>query len=102
MLSTTSEVAEISKNIKQYEKQFNAFDEAKKKKQRMDETKGKRRLRSDYRSIVLRLQEWRGRQKEERMEFNGGYDSDDEDNYMSKEVVIETILSSKEETVFGG
>lgn len=99
-LSTKEEVAEIAKNIKKYEKQFNAFDEAKKKKLRLEETKGKRRSRSEFRNTMARLKEWRNRQKQERMELNGGYDSEDENNYTTKEVVIETVLNTKEELVY--
>lgn len=99
-LSTKEEIAKISKNIKKYEKQFNAFDEAKKKKQRMEETKGKRKLRSRFRETMARLNELRARQKQERIELNGGYDSEDEDNYTEKEVVIETVLNTKEELVY--
>lgn len=99
-LSTKAEIATISKNIKKYEKQFNAFDEAKKRKQRLQETKGKRRNRAEYRATMARLKEWRGRQKQERMELLGGYDSDDEDNFVTKEVTIETVLGTKEELVY--
>ena len=31
------------------------------------------------------------------MELLGGYDSDDEENYTTKEVTIETVLNTKED-----
>lgn len=99
-LATKEEIKEISKNIKKYEKQFNAFDEAKKRKQRLEETKGKRKSRASFRATMARLKEWRDRQKQERMELLGGYDSEDEDNFITKEVTIETVLNSKEELVY--
>ena len=99
-LMKKDEIAEISKNIKKYEKQFNAFDEAKKRKQRLQETKGKRKSRSEFRATMARLKEWRNRQKVERMELLGGYDSEDEDNFITKEITVETVLNTKEELVY--
>jgi len=97
---TKPEIAEVSKNIKKYEKQFNAFDIAKKKKLRLEETRGKRRDRSEVRATLARLKEWRARQKQERMELLNGYDSEDDDNFDVKEVVIETVLNTKEELIY--
>lgn len=94
------EVGEISKNIKKYEKRFNAIDEEKKKRQRLEETKGKRKSRAKFRATMTRLKEWRDRQKQDRMALLGGYDSEDEDNYTIKEVTTETVLSSKEVLIY--
>lgn len=99
-LTSKEEIAVIAKNIKKYEKQFNAFDEAKKRKLRLQETKGKRKSRSEFRAVMDRLAEWRARQKVERMELLGGYDSEDEGNYTTKEVTIETVLNTKEDLVY--
>ena len=99
-LATKEEIAEISKNIKKYEKQFNAFDEAKKRKLRLQETKGKRKNRAEFRATLTRLKEWRARQKQERMALLGGYDSEDESNFTAKEITIETVLNTKEEHVY--
>jgi hypothetical protein len=49
---------------------------------------------------MARLAEWRARQKVERVELLGGYDSDDEENYTTKEVTIETVLNTKEDLVY--
>ena len=98
-LCSKEEVAEIAKNIKKYEKQFNAFDEAKKRKLRLEETKEKRKSRAAFRSTLARLKEWRTRQKQERMVLLDGYDSEDESNFVVHEVVMETVLSSKEELI---
>eukprot|EP00804_Cyclotella_cryptica_P030997 CCRYP_013570-RA/>CCRYP_013570-RA protein AED:0.07 eAED:0.07 QI:76/1/1/1/1/1/2/86/720 len=100
-LFSKEEVAEVAKNIKKYEKQFNAFDEAKKRRLRLEETKEKRKSRATFRATLARLKEWRARQKQERMALLGGYDSEDEDNFVIKEVVMETVLSSKEELITG-
>jgi translation initiation factor 3 subunit B len=98
-LSSKEEVAEVAKNIKKYEKQFNAFDEAKKRRQRLEETKEKRKSRAAFRSTLARLKEWRARQKQERMALLDGYDSEDESNFVIHEVVMETVLSSNEELI---
>jgi translation initiation factor 3 subunit B len=99
-LATKEEIVEIAKNIKKYEKQFNAFDEAKKRKLRLQETKGKRKNRAEFRSTLARLKEWRARQKQDRMALLGGYDSEDEKNFTTKEITIETVLNTKEELVY--
>jgi len=99
-LSTREEITEISKNLKKYEKQFNAFDEAKKRRLRLEETKGKRKSRAEFRATMARLADWRARQKQERMELLNGYDSEDEENFTVKEVTIETVLNTKEELIY--
>ncbi|KAL3789812.1 hypothetical protein ACHAW5_011235 [Stephanodiscus triporus] len=99
-LTSKEEIAIIAKNIKKYEKQFNAFDEAKKRKLRLQETKGKRKSRAEFRAVMARLGEWRARQKQERMELLGGYDSEDEENFTTKEITIETVLNTKEDLVY--
>jgi translation initiation factor 3 subunit B len=94
------EIAEVSKNLKKYEKQFNAFDEAKKRKLRLEETRGKRKSRAAFRATLARLKEIRANMKQERMALLNGYDSEDESNFVTKEVTIETVLSTKEELVY--
>lgn len=99
-LFNKDEIAEVSKNLKKYEKQFNAFDEAKKRKLRLEETRGKRKSRAAFRATLARLKEIRTNMKQDRMELLNGYDSEDESNFTTREVTIETILSSKEELVY--
>jgi len=99
-LLNKGEIVEISKNIKKYEKQFNAFDVEKQRRQKMEETRGKRKERAEFRDALARLKEWRARQKQERLDLLSGYDSEDEDNYVTREVVIETVLGTKEELVY--
>ena len=99
-LFNKEEIAEVSKNLKKYEKQFNAFDEAKKRKLRLEETRGKRKNRAAFRATLARLKEIRANMKQERMALLNGYDSEDESNFVTKEVTIETVLSTKEELVY--
>ena len=67
---------------------------------RLQETKGKRKNRAAFRATMARLKEWRARQKQERMALLGGYDSEDENNFTTKEVTIETVLNTKEDLVY--
>lgn len=99
-LFNRDEIAEVSKNLKKYEKQFNAFDEAKKRQLRLEETRGKRKSRSAFRATLARLKEIRANMKQERMALLNGYDSEDESNWTTKEVTIETVLSTKEELIY--
>lgn len=99
-LFNKDEIAEVSKNLKKYEKQFNAFDEAKKRRLRLEETRGKRKRRSAFRATLARLKEIRANMKQERMALLNGYDSEDENNFVTREVTIETVLSTKEELVY--
>lgn len=98
ILSKT-QINKVRKKLKSYEKQFDAQDKERQRALKLEETKGKRAERSKYRDLVSRLQSIRARQKEERMALLDGYDSEDEANYVMKEHSVETILSSKEETV---
>ncbi len=99
MISIVSAMT-VSKNLKKYEKQFNAFDEAKKRQLRLEETRGKRKSRSAFRATLARLKEIRANMKQERMALLNGYDSEDESNWTTKEVTIETVLSTKEELIY--
>lgn len=98
-LLNKAETAKVLKNLKKYEREFDKADKDLAFKRQLEGTKFKRGLRSDFRKTVARLKEMRRQQKEERMDLNDGYDSDDENNYITSEVSIETILSTKEEVV---
>jgi len=89
----------VIKNLKTYEKKFDKADKELAFKRQLDATKAKRALRSKFRERVARLKQLKKQQKEEKVLLNNGYDSDDETNYTTKEVAIETILSTKEEVV---
>jgi translation initiation factor 3 subunit B len=99
-LLTKEEINKIRKRLKQYERQFDMQDKERQRALKLEETKGKRAQRSRYRELVARLRAIRGRQKEDRKALYQGYDSDDESNYVTKEVTVETILSTKEEIIF--
>lgn len=98
-LLSSAEREKVRKNLKHYEKEFDKADKELAFKRQLEGTQAKRQLRSEYRDKVHRLKELKMQQKPERMAFYDGYDSDDESNYIIKEVSIETILSTKEEVV---
>jgi len=99
-LLTRSETANVLKNLKKYEKQFDAADKERKRAEYLEKTTEKRALRSRFRERMAELREFKLRQKAARDELNGGYDSDDENNYITKEYHVENVLSTKEEVVY--
>ena len=98
-LLTKTEVGKVRKNLKKYEKQFDAQDKERQRALKLEETKGKRAQRQKYRDLVGRLRAIRSRQKAERVVLFNGYDSDDESNYTTREITVETVISSKEDVV---
>jgi translation initiation factor 3 subunit B len=98
-LLSKKQVADVKKNLKKYEKQFDMQDKERQRALYLEETKGKRAERSKYRELVARLKAIRERQKQDRIALLNGYDSDDESSYVTRQIKVETILSSKEEVV---
>ena len=97
---TKSETAKVLKNLKKYEKQFDAADKERKRAEYLEKTTEKRALRSRFRERMARLREFKLEQKAARVELYDGYDSDDDNNYTIKEHHVETVLSTKEEVVY--
>jgi len=98
-LLSKPEIKKVRKNLKKYEKQFDKADKERQRALKLEETKGKRALRTTYRQLLSRLAEYRNRQKTQRMDLLNGYDSDDESNYVVSEQVIETVINTKEDVV---
>jgi translation initiation factor 3 subunit B len=98
-LLSKTEVSKVRKNLKNYEKEFDRQDKERQRALKLEETKGKRAQRTKYRELVGRLKAIRSREKEKRMLLLDGYDEDDESNYVMHTITVETILSTKEETV---
>jgi len=99
ILLNKNEISNVVKNLKKYEKQFDNADKELSRARYLEETKGKRILRSAYRDRIALLGEYKKQQKARRIELLGGYDSDDESNYIERDLTIETILNTKEEVV---
>ena len=100
-LLTAEKIQEIVKNLKQYEKRFDKAGKERARAAYLEQTKGKRILRSAYRERLARLRQFYDNMREERIALCGGYDTEDEDNYVETTVKIETILKSKEEVIVG-
>lgn len=98
-LLSKTEISKVRKNLKNYEKQFDMQDKERQRALKLEETKGKRAQRTRYRELLNRLKAIRSREKEERMVLLGGYDEDDESNYVTREITVETVLSTKEENL---
>jgi len=91
--------ADVKKDLKKYEKQFEKADKERARAQYLEETKGKRLQRKKIRDILANTRKLRAEQRARHLEMLDGYDSADESNYVVREVSIETILSTKEEVV---
>ena len=93
------EVAKVKKDLKKYEKQFEKADKERARALYLEETKGKRLERKKIRDILANIKNLRRQQRARHIEMLDGYDSDDDANYVVREVSIETVLSTKEEVV---
>lgn len=98
-LLSNDEIDKVQKNLKKYEKRFDMADKARQRKLHLEETKGKREERARIRQVLERNRAILKRRRAEHIELLGGYDSDDEANYVKRDFKIETILSTKEETI---
>ena len=94
-----TEVAKVKKDLKKYEKQFEKADKERARALYLEETKGKRLERKKIRDILANIMNLRRQQRAKHIEMLDGYDSDDDANYVVREVSIETVLSTKEEVV---
>jgi len=99
ILSKEKIQTDVLKNLKKYEKRFDAADKERSMKKKLHETKGKRILRSKFRSRMNRLREFYDSQKEDRMRLLGGYDSDDESNYVVRDFTREIVLEETTKSI---
>merc|ERR1711957_692243 len=98
-LLNKDQVETVVKNLKKYEKEFDKADKAINRARLVEETRGKRLLRSGFRDRLARLKAWRAGQRETRISLMNGYDDDDESGYNIVENTIETVLSTKKEVI---
>lgn len=78
------------------------YSQADRERQRalyLEETKGKRAERKKIRDLRAQLAALRRDQHQRHVDMLDGYDSDDDDHYVIREITIETVLSSKDEVV---
>jgi translation initiation factor 3 subunit B len=98
-LLSKSQVNKARKDLKKYEKQFEKADKDRQRALYLEETKGKRDARKKIRDLRADLGALRNEQRPRRIELLDGYDSEDESNYVVRDLSVETILSTKEEVV---
>lgn len=98
-LLSKEETAVVIKNLKKYEKQFDKADKELSRARYLEETKGKRALRTAFRQHIAHLRAIKNNQHADRVVLLGGYDSEDESNYVMKEITVESVLTVKEEVV---
>jgi translation initiation factor 3 subunit B len=98
-LLSKTQVNKVRKNLKKYEKQFEHADKERQRKLYLEETKGKRSERKDYRDLKAELLALRKEQHARKTELLGGFDSEDVSLYVTREATVEVILSTKEEVV---
>ena len=96
---TKKEKAEVVKNLKRYERQFDKADKERTRQLYLEETAEKRGDRNAFRSVLAKLTEQYNQEKSIRVGLNNGYDSDDDDNYEIKTKTIEVVVSTKTESV---
>eukprot|EP00934_Nitzschia_sp_Nitz4_P006930 Nitzschia sp. Nitz4//scaffold5_size260463//152903//155209//NITZ4_000991-RA/size260463-augustus-gene-0.12-mRNA-1//1//CDS//3329555367//6920//frame0 len=98
-LLSKTQVNKVRKDLKKYEQQFEKADKERKRALYLEETKGKRAERKKVRDLRAELLALRREQRARHIEIQDGYDTEDEDNYVIREVTVETVLSTKEEVV---
>jgi translation initiation factor 3 subunit B len=98
-LLTKTEIQKVKRNLKKYEKQFDRADKERERTMYLEETKGKRIERAQIRAILVRNKALRAKRRAEHMALLGGYDSEDEANYVVSDRTVEKTISSKEEVV---
>ena len=98
-LLSKADVTKVKKDLKKYEKQFEKADKERARALYLEETKGKRLQRKRVRDIIANIKKLRLEQRARHIEMLDGYDSDDEANYVIREVSVETVISTKEEVL---
>ncbi|GMH62769.1 hypothetical protein TrRE_jg6945, partial [Triparma retinervis] len=88
--------SEIKANLKKYYEEFDRRDKEKARALYLEETRGKRELRSKFRDRVEVLRAGYDANREQRKQMNDGYDSEDEDMYVIQTANVETVLKTDE------
>lgn len=96
---SAKQIADVKKNIKKYEEQFEKADYERQRKRRLEETKGKREERAKIRELLAKNRAFLSEKRSEHIALLGGYDSEDESHYVIRDLTVETVLSSKDEVV---
>jgi translation initiation factor 3 subunit B len=98
-LLSKTQINKVRKNLKKYEKQFESADKERQRALYLEETKGKRLERKQYRDLKAELLALRKEQRARKIELMGGFDDQDESLFVTRQATVEVILSTKEEVV---
>ena len=98
-LLSKEDKAEVVRNLKKYEKKFDKADKERARLLYLEETKEKRLSRADFRNRLASLMDFYYSQKPGRVQLNGGYDSDDERNYVFEKKNNERVERVVEEKI---
>lgn len=98
-LLSKSQVKKVRQNLKSYEERFDAADKKRERARYLEETKGKRAERAKFREMLARNRAILAKRRAEHIALLNGYDSEDESNYVTTDLRVEKVLSTKEEVV---
>jgi translation initiation factor 3 subunit B len=98
-LLSDKEYANVVKNLKKYEKRFNEMDRLKERERVAAEQAEKNRLQQEFQDLVASRVRAAADHREEYIALLGGYDSDDDEEYIVQTYVHDEIVSKSEEVV---
>ncbi|ETW05122.1 hypothetical protein H310_04142 [Aphanomyces invadans] len=98
-LLSDAEYKDVLKNLKKYVKKFTDLDKKREKERLAAEEAQKKALAEAFRARIAELNELAKSRRAQHIAIVGGYDSDDEDNFVVKTTVDDVITSQVEETI---
>eukprot|EP00605_Chrysophyceae_sp_TOSAG23-4_P001689 GSChrysophyteH1.ASY1.ANO1.1857.1 assembled CDS len=100
-LLTAEERKKITKNLKKYEKEFDREDRAKRNELNQENLSRRRNLAEDFLARIRYNENLARAWKAQRVQARGGYDSEDDSNYIFSVIQEETVVKTTE-TVLPG
>jgi translation initiation factor 3 subunit B len=95
-LLSKERVEYIKKNIKEYAKQLKAEDKKKIEEERARKREKRDAMRKDFESILAKKEKEYQSHSDDRRELRLGEDSDDEEDYETREQWVEELVETKE------
>eukprot|EP00127_Corallochytrium_limacisporum_P003623 Clim_evm11s151 gene=Clim_evmTU11s151 len=101
-LLNKDDVKKLKKNMKQYSQKFDRLDALAESHASKELIEKRRRLIEEYDAFRKAVEERRKSERQARIELRGGDLSDDEDDYVETEEVVETFIEKKVERLPAG
>ncbi|KAJ0392325.1 hypothetical protein P43SY_003156 [Pythium insidiosum] len=98
-LLSDEEYADVVKNLKKYERRFNEMDRLKERERVAAEKAEKQRQVTEFTELVKSRQAAARALRQEYIALLGGYDSEDEDEYIVQSRTFDDVISESEEVV---